>query len=149
MSTREVNFPKRPEVSRQTLFWTTSMLLHEVYWKSELWMRERQGDRFPFLIAGWKFDKEREEMLCSIMEGWIKSKTIGSLKITRELWLGPKFSDKLNVEEDAKETKPLFHFIQDEKELKLFWWKTKDRVENWKIGPSDPWQYWGLLSLKT
>lgn len=54
------------------------------------------------------------------MEGWIKSKTIGSLKITRELWLGPKFSDKLNVEEDAKETKPLFHFIQDEKELKLF-----------------------------
>ena len=41
----------------------------------------------------------------------------GSLNITREILMGPKFSDKLNAEEDARVKMALFQFLQETKDI--------------------------------
>ena len=52
-----------------------------------------------------------------IMEVWMNKKAIGSLNITKEILIGPKFSDKLNAEEDARVKMALFQFLQETKDI--------------------------------
>ena len=47
----------------------------------------------------------------------MKKKSISSLNITRKLLIGPKLSDKLIVEEDAKVKMALLQFLQDAKDI--------------------------------
>ena len=63
------------------------------------------------------FEKERKVMYDLIMEVWMKKKAIGSLNITKEILIGPKFSDKLNAEEDARVKMALFQFLQEAKDI--------------------------------
>ena len=70
-----------------------------------------------FLLYCENFEKERKVMYDLIMEVWMNKKAIGSLNITKEILIGPKFSDKLNAEEDARVKMALFQFLQEAKDI--------------------------------
>ena len=70
-----------------------------------------------YYISCENFEKERKVMYDLIMEVWMKKKAIGSLNITKEILIGPKFSDKLNAEEDARVKMALFQFLQEAKDI--------------------------------
>ena len=63
------------------------------------------------------YKEARGKLVESVAYIWFEKKCHGNLNLSREMLIGPRFSDKLSSKEDNRVKFALFEFLQDTKAI--------------------------------